>query len=209
MEGGPVGETCEGATGTEERCSKPKIPDCVDKNPYCSYPPEKPKNGKLIETERPLDDYLTVPGTILYYYCPTPNWAFDYGYDTSLPSFYFTKNVNNLTITCNENGFWNVNHQIDGETCINPQPDGSCEKIFIPECVDRNVYCNELTTPTDAAKSILNQPNPISERVYDTVIEYSCPQTNWYFDYNLPVPFISFYYSTNIDKATLTCNSYG
>ena len=209
VEGGPVGETCAGATGDEERCSQPTIPDCVDKNPYCSYPPMAPTNGKMIETNRPLDDYLTVPGTTLYYYCPTPNWAFDYSYDESQPSFYFTKNVNNITITCNDQGFWEPDYFIEGETCINKQPDGSCEKIFIPECVDRNIYCNDVPTPTDSSKTIISQPNPASEKVFDTVIEFSCPSINWYFDYSLPDPFVSFYYSTNIAKATITCNAYG
>ena len=209
VSGGPVGETCEGATGNEERCYSPIIPDCVDKNKYCSYPPMAPKNGKMIEMNRPLDDYLTVPSTTLYYYCPTPQWAFDYTYDTSLPSFYFTKNVNNITATCNDAGFWDVDYQIEGETCINKQPSGACEKLFIPECVDRNVYCSDLSTPTDSSRLILNQPNPLSEKVYSTKIELSCPEINWYFDYALPTPFISFYFSTNINKATFTCNQYG
>ena len=211
ISGGPIGETCEGATGTEERCLEPVIPDCVDKNPYCSYPPLASDNGKMIVMNRPLDDYLTVPGTTMYYYCPTPNWAFDYSYDTTQPSFYFTKNVNNITITCNEEGFWDPDYFIEGETCVNKQPNGGCEKIYIPACVDRNVYCTDVTTPTDASRTLLEQPNYLSEKVYSTMIEFNCAPkgSQWYFDYALPEPFISFYYSTNIPKATVTCNEYG
>ena len=34
------------------------------------------------------------------------------------------------------------------KTCINKQPDGSCETIVIPECVDRTVRCSALPNPT-------------------------------------------------------------
>ena len=33
------------------------------------------------------------------------------------------------------------------KTCINEQPDGSCETIVIPECVDRTVRCTALPNP--------------------------------------------------------------
>jgi hypothetical protein len=62
------------------------------------------ENGRYTEVNRVLEDYLTIPGTQIYYHCPTPNWAFDYTYDETQPSFYFTKNVNNVTITCDEEG---------------------------------------------------------------------------------------------------------
>ena len=219
VSGGPVGETCEGATGEVERCLIPKIPDCVDKNKYCSYPPMLPASGKMQELERPLDDYLTVPGTKMYYYCPTPKWAFNYGYDeVNFVSYHFTKNINNLTITCNDQGtenclkfklfvfncqlfvyitgFWDVDYFVEGETCINPQPNaGGCEKIHIPECVDRNIYCKDIifTSPENSTKIIVNQPNLNSELVYGTAIDYGCLY-NMVFDYMLPDPFISFFY---------------
>ena len=105
VSGGPVGETCAEATGEVERCLIPEVPDCVDKNKYCSYPPMSPPLGKMLEKERPVDDYLTVPGTTMYYYCPTPNWAFNYGYDEdNFVSYHFTKNINEMTITCNDQG---------------------------------------------------------------------------------------------------------
>ena len=209
VSGGSVGETCDGATGTEERCYSPEIPDCVDKNKYCSYPPMAPLNGQMHEINRPADDYLTVPGTELFYKCPTANWAFNYGYDEdNFISYAFTKNVNNLTILCNEHGLWQPDYQIEGETCVNKQSEG-CEKIYIPECVDRNIYCKNVTTPINASRLIKEQPNPPSENVYNTVIQFKCQEINWYFDYKLPEPFISYYYSTNIAETTLTCNAYG
>ena len=41
----------------------------------------------------------------LKYYCPKANWAFDYKTDPDAPSFYFTKNINSVTITCNKFGW--------------------------------------------------------------------------------------------------------
>ena len=85
---------------------------------------------------------------------------------------------------------------MEGETCINPQPNaGGCEKIYIPECVDRNIYCKDIihTSLENSTKTILNQPNSNSELVYDTVIEYGCLYKG-VFDYSLPDPFISFFY---------------
>ena len=39
-----------------------------------------------------------------------------------------------------------------------------------------------------------------------TSIEYFCPDRNHYFDYPVDEPFISFYYSTNINSINVTCN---
>ena len=46
-----------------------------------------------------------IPDTQIEYYCNQGStWALDYSYDTSLPSFAFTKNINKLIITCNADG---------------------------------------------------------------------------------------------------------
>ena len=42
--------------------------------------------------------------TVLTYTCNTQNWAFSYPYDETQPSFAFTNNVDNITITCNYSG---------------------------------------------------------------------------------------------------------
>ena len=49
-------------------------------------------------------DWLTVPGTQLKYSCTEDDYYFDYTTDPQKPSFYFTKNIKELVITCNENG---------------------------------------------------------------------------------------------------------
>jgi hypothetical protein len=67
-----------------------------------------------------------------------------------------------------------------------------------------------VTTPGgDATRKLLKQPNGDNEKEYTTSIEFACPSGMWFFDYALPIPFVSYYYSTNIPKAILTCNEYG
>ena len=209
MSGGPKGESCKESVGIEEKCRSPNIPNCVDKNKYCSLPPMPPQNGTMDIIEQPLQNYLTIPGTKVVYECPSQNWAFDYEYDETLPSFYFTENINNMTITCNQQGFWKADFQIEDQTCVNKQDGGGCEYIFIPDCVDRNVYCSDLPLPANATKTIANSPSNSSENIYTTVVELECNDKNWYFNYSLPDPFVSFFYSTNIAKMTMVCNEYG
>ncbi len=210
IDGGVIGETCTGTAGNPiEDCDRPKIPKCVDKNKYCTDPPPIPKFAKRNDINVAAPGYKTHPGTVYYYYCPLSNWAFDYTYDESQPSYFFTNNVNNMTITCDPEGFWKVDFPMEGETCINKQPNGTCESVFIPDCVDRTVYCKNINTPGGADRTLLNQPNSNNEREYSTIINFKCPEINWFFGYSLPVPFISYAYSTNIGNTNITCNEYG
>ena len=87
-----------------EKCLQPSVPSCVDRNHYCSLPPPVPNNARLDEIFRPLQDWINFPDTKLKYYCPDRNWAFNYKTDPKAPSYYFTNNLNNITITCNKNG---------------------------------------------------------------------------------------------------------
>ena len=43
------------------------------------------------------------------------------------------------------------------------------------------------------------------------MFSYECMKSGWYFDYDVPQgdDFISFYYTTNINKITMTCNEWG
>ena len=171
-------------------------------------PPDLPAHSALtvVKSLDPLTNRQAE--TILMYTCLKQNWAFDYPYDESLPSFAFTNNVGNITITCNYSGYWEYSDGIEGSTCVNKQPDGTCEKIVIPDCVDRNVYCKELDTPANATREVLYQPNSDNERVFETKIKLECNQYEHYFDYNVPPDLVSFYYSTNIKTTILTCNEY-
>ena len=100
----PIGGSCTGNTATPEKCLKPAIPDCVDRNNYCTQPPAIPANARRDDVNRPLQDWINFPDTKLFYYCSKKNWAFNYKTDPTAPSFYFTKNINNMTTTCNKNG---------------------------------------------------------------------------------------------------------
>ena len=35
----PIGESCTGNTGDLEKCARPTIKECVDRNKYCTGPP--------------------------------------------------------------------------------------------------------------------------------------------------------------------------
>ena len=56
--------------------------------------------------------------------------------------------------------------------------------------------------------SILNQPNPSSLVQVGTSVRFTCDNHDWFFDYSVPKDIVSYYYSTNIDSTTLTCNVY-
>ena len=106
--------------------------------------------------------------------------------------------------------FWEVDYSVSGSggTCQSMQPDGSCTSVYIPACVDRTVYCNPLTTPGNSSKSILAQPNPLNQVELGTSMRFTCPLPNYYFNYSVPSNLTSFFYSTNINSTTLTCNKY-
>ena len=44
-----------------------------------------------------------------------------------------TENINNMTIACNQQGFWEADFRIEDQTCVNKQDAGGCEYIFIPD----------------------------------------------------------------------------
>lgn len=95
-----------------------------------------------------------------------------------------------------------------GETCVNKMSDGSCQSIFIPDCEDRNVYCSNLQKPANSTKILITQPVP-GLNIMGTVVTFTCTNRNWYFNYTTPPNLVSFYYSTNINTSTLSCNNYG
>ncbi len=104
IQNSPIGGSCSGNTGPIEKCNQTVIPNCVDRNNYCSLPPDIPADARRDDVHRPLQDWINVPDTKLIYYCAKTNWAFNYKTDPNAPSYYFTNNINNMTITCNKNG---------------------------------------------------------------------------------------------------------
>ena len=179
----------------------------------------EPVRCKVLPPTVPLDAAITVvksfdhdtndqAETVLTYTCSQPGWAFNYPYDESKPSFAFTVNIHEITITCHYSKYWEYDNGIEDETCINNQPDGTCERIALAECVDRSVYCKPLSTPENATKALIVQPNSENEYENGTEVQFTCPQSEHYFDYSIPADLVSFFYSTNINTITLSCNDF-
>ena len=105
--------------------------------------------------------------------------------------------------------FWLADYQAPNETCFDPQSDGSCKQIYIPDCVDRTVYCSQLPSPKDAVMTVLTQTNSRNLSQLGTSVMFSCPLEDWYFNHSTPLNLTSYFYSTNIKNTTLTCNIYG
>jgi hypothetical protein len=61
----PVGGSCAGNTASPDKCLKPMIPACVDRNNYCTLPPDIPANARRDDVYRPLQDWITVPVPML------------------------------------------------------------------------------------------------------------------------------------------------
>jgi hypothetical protein len=102
---------------------------------------------------------------------------------------------------------WEVDYPAEGETCLSQQDDKSCKSIYIPKCVDRNVYCTPVTVPANS--SVIQLPVGGSLVRMGASVRFTCTADNWFFNYSVPSNLTSFYYSTNIKTTTLTCNPYG
>ena len=109
IENSPLDVSCPGNMGSIEKCLTPSIPNCVDRNIYCDSPPATfPSGTTSFEVVKNLlgdGKWLNLPDTTLKYTCKNSGWAFSYQTDPRLPSFYFAENINNITISCNKNGF--------------------------------------------------------------------------------------------------------
>ena len=107
---------------------------------------------------------------------------------------------------------WSVTGGIDGETCTDWK-DGDdelwCSYVLIPACVDRTIRCDPPPSPAKANINFVTEPNPEDLSEYGTSIEFECPDRLHYFDYPVDQPFISFYYTTNINYVNVSCNQDG
>ena len=128
-------------------------------------PPTVPLNANRTVVKSFDQDTNDQAETVLTYTCSQPGWAFNYPYDESKPSFAFTVNIHEITITCNYSKYWEYDNGIKNETCINKQPNGTCERIALAECVDRSVYCKPLSTPENATKAVIVQGEYIKNNV--------------------------------------------
>ena len=76
----------------------------VFKSKICTNIIKAQTNVRRVFLMRHHDEWSTIPKTQIKYECKDDNHYFEYSYDTELPSYYFTKNIKSLTITCNEDG---------------------------------------------------------------------------------------------------------
>lgn len=102
----PIGDSCQDDGEDFEKCLSPEIPSCIDTNIYCRTPPGAPQDGVRTDTNRPVveDGYDNFNGTEIVYTCPTLNWYFDYILPDPFVSYFYSTNINNITIKCNEDG---------------------------------------------------------------------------------------------------------
>ena len=71
---------------------------------YLDFLPQKPNGGTMTPIFQHDNAWSTIPKTQIKYKCKQPDHYFDYSTDQELPSFHFTKNIKELTITCNDDG---------------------------------------------------------------------------------------------------------
>ena len=145
-------------------------------------------------------------GTEIQFSCLDYQHYFDYSVPEDLVSYYYSTNINSITLSCNEYKYWTVQNGINGETCANKNSNSNelwCEDVFIPECVDRSILCTTPPIPKRAEMIISERPN-IKTYEYKTEIHYKC-QERYHFDYPVPNDFISFYYTENINEINVRC----
>ena len=120
-----------------------------------------------------------------------------------------TSDINYQSTHCH-NSVWTVEGGINGETCSDYKSDDNelwCSYVLIPGCVDRTVKCSPPPNPAKAKITIKDRPNPNANDEMGTSIEYYCPDRLHYFDYPFDEPFVSFYYTTNINYVNVSCNA--
>lgn len=107
--------------------------------------------------------------------------------------------------------FWEVIGGIEGETCLesNHSSELWCKNVTLFPCADRTILCNPLPSFLNTTVQMLQEPETGNFTVFNTSISLTCPNENFYFDYSVPANLVSFFYSTNINETTLTCNKDG
>lgn len=84
-------------------CSSVTIPDCADRTILCSEPPI-PERSVMNFTMKPNQNSNKEYGTKIEYWCPDRMHFFDYPVGENFVSYYYTKNINMITVTCNKDG---------------------------------------------------------------------------------------------------------
>ena len=79
------------------------IPDCVDRTILCSEPPI-PERSVMNFTSKPNPNSNREYGTTIEYFCPDRLHFFDYPVDDNFVSYFYTKNINSIVVSCNQDG---------------------------------------------------------------------------------------------------------
>ena len=105
VENGILGETCTNwnHNSSELMCTSVTIPDCVDRTILCSEPPI-PDRSVMNFTSKPNLNSSKQFGTMIEYSCPDRSHFFDYPVGENFVSYYYTKNINAINVTCNHDG---------------------------------------------------------------------------------------------------------
>lgn len=80
-----------------------------------------------------------------------------------------------------------------------------CESVFIPDCVDRTINCTDAPMPSSANVTLLNVPDPINLKIFETDIMLKCPKPNYGFDYPVGKDFVSYAHSKIVNSINITC----
>ena len=106
-------------------------------------------------------------GTEVQFTCPQSKHYFDYSIPADLVSFFYSTNINTITLSCNKFKFWKVTNGIYGETCANKKSDNDelwCEDVIIPKCVDRSILCPPPPMPNRAEITPAMEPIPCAAK---------------------------------------------
>ena len=76
-------------------------------------------------------------------------------------------------------------------------------------CVDRTVQCSILPSFLNIDVEYLHGQVEDEVPLWNTTVQLTCSEENYYFDFPVPDDLVSFHYSNNINSTTLACNEFG
>ena len=104
MEGGVDGESCtQSENDTALWCEHFLSPMCVDRTIRCAAPPLPPNTNITFIVAPNPDDYSEV-NTTIHYFCPEDKHYFNYPVGPDFVSYYYSTNLNDIKMTCNNDG---------------------------------------------------------------------------------------------------------
>jgi len=99
-------------------CSTVYIPDCADRTIFCSEPPF-PERSVMNFTIKTNPNSNREYGTKIEYSCPERLHFFDYPVGDNFISYYYTKNINAINVTCNQDGWASISWVLENQKSSN------------------------------------------------------------------------------------------